>query len=1029
LLNWLKYYSSIIVEAQAQNAPAKVMQQSAAARVSVAPLIKTHWSQGAPYNNTCPFITGTTNRALTGCVATAAAQVVNYYRKDNPSTLLARTPTYTYGSAPVSVSLPVGTPIKYDLLQNNYSTYPTEMGTAVATLMYAIGTSTWLTYGASTSGQISNLVNTFSSGFNLQSMCLYKSQSSNWDNMVYNEMLNGRPTVYAGSSATNGGHAIVCDGYDAATMMYHFNFGWGGQADGYYTLDDQTGINGFSSSQGMVYGIIPKKQALMADLVASDTIYQYLNNPLKLHLTNNSTLSYSGVYLFASESPLKPTSITSAVAVNVITKVASGATVDLNLYYKPLKKTKYYLFITDSNLNLLDSLSVPVGTSYPNLIANNFSVNAGGQSLNSNGKAYGLVNNSSAIVTATVQNASGSYFDGLFRFTLGVSSDGSVDSMITSTKSMQVAFNAQESKDISFIISDLKPGYHYSVAMTNSAFALGIPAPITFQKDSTIYFKSINPNIKVDSVSGNWVKFSGNWNDVLFSSLMANYPNATTVDLTGIVGLNSQPVAPNPNALYYVAQDVQFDGINMIKGDTCAFLKLFKGTDFQPLSDFHAKKVQFYPKSTSNKWSTLCLPFDCPVPAGYMARELNKHTAASLTFSPIQKISAGTPCMIVSDAPVNDCLSTQNVRVSINAINLQDTAFVGTYTSMIPGSKTRVLNTDALQFFATPDGVTPISPFSAYVKLVSVITKICPTNYSTDPSYLLLGQALESGWKTLADYRKKASKEAIETYFDAIIVAEVFFSAQNATLDTEVSVVTVVLQDAGKNFLRSMGEMVDYTSWLVNPSFELKSIKGWTADNILYPSIKAITALDFYTSGYDGGYILHVMGKDSIGTDIYQKVINIPNGKYKVKASLGTDNGYSVKLFANNFAVDVSASAFGSYYFNEGSVETFVTDGTMTLGARANGRWYKADNFRLYYMSADTTGASVALSNAKEAAYPKVMGGRGKIVVQSTIPCRILVFDLSGRMVRQLFVQNGETSMEGLASGIYLVNRQKVIVL
>ena len=51
-------------------------------KVNVDPLVTAHWHQSGPYNNLCPFLKGTTNRAVTGCVATAGAQIIYYYRKD-----------------------------------------------------------------------------------------------------------------------------------------------------------------------------------------------------------------------------------------------------------------------------------------------------------------------------------------------------------------------------------------------------------------------------------------------------------------------------------------------------------------------------------------------------------------------------------------------------------------------------------------------------------------------------------------------------------------------------------------------------------------------------------------------------------------------------------------------------------------------------------------------------------------------------------------------------------------------------------
>ena len=49
-------------------------------------------------------------RALTGCVATAAAQVIYYWRKELPDRSQYDTPTYGYGDAPVTESFPKGLP-------------------------------------------------------------------------------------------------------------------------------------------------------------------------------------------------------------------------------------------------------------------------------------------------------------------------------------------------------------------------------------------------------------------------------------------------------------------------------------------------------------------------------------------------------------------------------------------------------------------------------------------------------------------------------------------------------------------------------------------------------------------------------------------------------------------------------------------------------------------------------------------------------------------------------------------------------
>ena len=99
-------------------------------------LCQTHWHQSSPYNDLCP-VNEQGKRAVTGCVATAASQIIYYYRKDNPAELQHNTPTYSYGF-PVTESLPKGTPIEYNLMKLSGSG-TSKQNHAVAVLMYAIG--------------------------------------------------------------------------------------------------------------------------------------------------------------------------------------------------------------------------------------------------------------------------------------------------------------------------------------------------------------------------------------------------------------------------------------------------------------------------------------------------------------------------------------------------------------------------------------------------------------------------------------------------------------------------------------------------------------------------------------------------------------------------------------------------------------------------------------------------------------------------------------------------------------------------
>ena len=97
LLDMLEGYAELIEKAQAADAPARAPRNVVAGRSSIEPIVKAHWHQSSPYNDLAPFITNTTNRAVTGCTCTAAVMVLHHFRRDLPGELLAATPTYGYG--------------------------------------------------------------------------------------------------------------------------------------------------------------------------------------------------------------------------------------------------------------------------------------------------------------------------------------------------------------------------------------------------------------------------------------------------------------------------------------------------------------------------------------------------------------------------------------------------------------------------------------------------------------------------------------------------------------------------------------------------------------------------------------------------------------------------------------------------------------------------------------------------------------------------------------------------------------------
>lgn len=212
------------------------MHRKADANPRIPQLLTTKWGQGEPYNLNCPVVNG--SKCVTGCVATAMAQVINYHRW--PEEEVGAIPGYVSGTHNISMN---------DLPPRLFN-WENIGVTDVADLMRYAGQSVGMDYDPTASGAGSWMVSdALKNYFGFSRFCKLErregSVAENWDCLIYAELKAGNPVLYFGQSP-EGGHAFVVDGY--ADGLYHVNWGWEGYCDGYFSLDDlnpnmQTGFN------------------------------------------------------------------------------------------------------------------------------------------------------------------------------------------------------------------------------------------------------------------------------------------------------------------------------------------------------------------------------------------------------------------------------------------------------------------------------------------------------------------------------------------------------------------------------------------------------------------------------------------------------------------------------------------------------------------------------------------------------------------------------------------------------------------
>lgn len=262
---WLDEYARQIEYARAHFAPAVAAKVPAADdKAPIDPKVTTTWNQSAPFNNDCPTVSGT--RCVTGCVATAMAQVIKYH--NYPARGTGR---HSYSWNGQTLTFDYETDFDWNSMRDVYTSEATaEQNAAVAKLMYACGVSVNMKYGTGASSATSfavpsAMIENFGYDKGIRYMVRDYYGLEEWQDIVYDNLKDYGPIQYSGQNA-DGGHSFVCDGY-SKDGYFHINWGWGGMSDGYFLLTALTpgsqGIGGSSSGynfgQDIIAAVCPPK--------------------------------------------------------------------------------------------------------------------------------------------------------------------------------------------------------------------------------------------------------------------------------------------------------------------------------------------------------------------------------------------------------------------------------------------------------------------------------------------------------------------------------------------------------------------------------------------------------------------------------------------------------------------------------------------------------------------------------------------------------------------------------------------------
>lgn len=223
------------------------------------------WSQNEPFNLKAPRVTGQADQSVTGCLPLAMAEILTWFGSPTYGTGTLEAYNYSYyaddNTGPWGYTIPGYTlSTEYDWTAlKSLSTVTACMNASdevkdnLSQLIYDCGVMLGAEFNSDihggTSASDSRVVKAFGDfmGYNKAAQVVSAADYSSrgWTELLKTQVTS-HPVLYCGYAPSSEGqndasHAYVLDGYATSSgeEVFHFNFGWGGFCNGYYSLFTQ----------------------------------------------------------------------------------------------------------------------------------------------------------------------------------------------------------------------------------------------------------------------------------------------------------------------------------------------------------------------------------------------------------------------------------------------------------------------------------------------------------------------------------------------------------------------------------------------------------------------------------------------------------------------------------------------------------------------------------------------------------------------------------------------------------------------
>lgn len=232
--------------------------------------------------------------------------------------------------------------------------------------------------------------------------------------------------------------------------------------------------------------------------------------------------------------------------------------------------------------------------------------------------------------------------------------------------------------------------------------------------------------------------------------------NATSIDLRACIDDVSSRKILSPNTLIIKDKNEEGKTNVIVKNDenyVCQRLVLNNGYAFRAPFDFAANEVTYTTTISAAGYATLCLPFDCSVPDGLTAYNLESIKGKEIIGVEVDMLEADKPVLLKGEQG-EYTFSATDVSISTDG-SMANGILKGVYSRQNVEAKNYVLqmHDNEPAFYIVAEGKEPtINPFRAYMTAVSLTANLFTLKIVDRSEIDGLQDAVEDGTSVVEEY-------------------------------------------------------------------------------------------------------------------------------------------------------------------------------------------------------------------------------------------------------------------------------------